>query len=46
MHSETQTDDVAEERLKELERKNRDLEIATRGKDFYIERLKKSGKYL
>ncbi len=29
------------DRVKELERQNRDLEIATRAKDFYLERLEK-----
>ncbi len=34
-------------RAKELERQNRDLEIATRAKDFYIERLEKErGQYV
>jgi hypothetical protein len=34
-------------RSKELERQNRDLEIATRAKDFYIERLEKErGQYV
>ena len=33
--------------VKELERQNRDLEIATRAKDFYIERLEKErGQYV
>lgn len=30
-----------DDQVKELERRNRDLEIATRGKDYYIERLEK-----
>jgi hypothetical protein len=33
--------------VKELERQNRDLEIATRAKDFYVERLEKErGQYV
>ena len=35
------------DRVKELERRNRDLEIATRAKDFYLERLEKErGQYV
>lgn len=34
-------DSKIDERIKELERQNRDLEITTRAKDFYIERLDK-----
>ena len=35
------------DRVKELERQNRDLEIATRAKDFYLERLEKErGQYV
>ncbi len=34
-------------RVKELERQNRDLEIANRAKDFYLERLEKErGQYV
>ena len=34
-------DSVSSERMKELERQNRDLEITTRAKDYYLERLEK-----
>ena len=38
---------VDTDRMKELERQNRDLEIATRAKDFYLERLEKErGQYV
>jgi hypothetical protein len=48
-HSESTSRSGAEDgpRSKELERQNRDLEIATRAKDFYIERLEKErGQYV
>ncbi len=34
-------DEKNNDRMKELERQNRDLEIATRAKDYYLERLEK-----
>jgi len=34
-------DSESNDRIKELERQNRDLEIATRAKDYYLERLEK-----
>jgi hypothetical protein len=34
-------DEGSNDRIKELERQNRDLEIATRAKDYYLERLEK-----
>ena len=42
-HSETssRSEPVNSDRVKELERQNRDLEIATRAKDYYLERLEK-----
>jgi len=42
-HSETssRSEPVNSDRVKELERQNRDLEIATRAKDHYLERLEK-----
>ena len=40
-------DAESSDRVKELERQNRDLEIATRAKDFYLERLEKErGQYV
>ena len=40
-------DAESSERMKELERQNRDLEIATRAKDYYLERLEKErGQYV
>lgn len=48
-HSERASPSAADDgsRSKELERQNRDLEIATRAKDFYIERLEKErGQYV
>jgi hypothetical protein len=41
------SDATDSDRVKELERQNRDLEIATRAKDFYVERLEKErGQYV
>jgi len=42
-HSETNSrnESADSERVKELERQHRDLEIATRAKDYYLERLEK-----
>ena len=48
-HAETppRRDAESSDRVKELERQNRDLEIATRAKDFYLERLEKErGQYI
>jgi len=48
-HAETppRRDAESSDRVKELERQNRDLEIATRAKDFYLERLEKErGQYV
>lgn len=40
-------DAESSDRVKELERQNRDLEIATRAKDYYLERLEKErGQYV
>ena len=48
-HAETppRRDAESSDRVKELERQNRDLEIATRAKDYYLERLEKErGQYV
>ncbi len=48
-HAETppRRDAESSDRVRELERQNRDLEIATRAKDFYLERLEKErGQYV